>query len=126
MNRRDFFRTLFGTLAALPIVRLFGWPDPPMVDEALSWSDMIKAAMVSSLTDWDSGYVEVGSLEEFDRLGVNPHWTIVSPPTGMYAVGVDCAAIDDDCTSITVYGSDGRRAVTYDSGLTWTELDATD
>lgn len=102
MNRRGFFRTLFGTLAALPIARLFGWPEPPTVDiMGLDWLSIIPTDPVF-------------------------YGTIIDPPAGMYVVGVDCAAIDDDCTTITVYGSDGRRAVTYNGGLTWTELDATD
>lgn len=115
MNRRDFFRTLFGTLAALPIARLFGWSDPPMVDEALSWSDMIKAAMVSSLTDWDSGYVEVEHFTELRKLlttnALQGSWAVASvAPFDRLGVNPEILWSTIDVTP----------------GLTWTELDTTD
>ncbi len=126
MNRRNFFRTMFGTLAALPIARLFGGVTlPPVATLELSWSDMMGEAMEKSLTDWHSGYVEVerspevssvmttsgpqGSLPAistapFDRLGVNSMYTGIAQDDGQILWSV----------------------VDVMPGLTWTELDTAD
>ena len=126
MNRRNFFRTLFGTLAALPIARLFGWPAPqPVATQGLSWSDMMGEAMEESLTDWEGGYIEVDPFPKASSVTANT-WTTINGPENMYIAGVDAAALGKDRMEILVWGSDGRRAISHDSGLTWIELDTTD